>query len=104
MLETLEDTNKRYCEMAERIFSLPNVLSRFDGVGIITEKQARLLGTVGMAARMAGIPYDIRKSHPFQYFKKFPVEAITQQSGGRIGKSHAQVPGNPPFDTNDQKI
>ena len=87
MLETLEDTNKRYCEMAERIFSLPNVLSRFDGVGIITEKQARLLGTVGMAARMAGIPYDIRKSHPFQYFKKFPVEAITQQSGDVLARA-----------------
>jgi len=86
MLNTLEDTGRRYEDITDRIYSLPSVLSRFDGIGILTKEQAGLIGAVGMAARITGIPRDIRKSHPFQYFRQYPVEPVTQTSGDVLAR------------------
>jgi Ni,Fe-hydrogenase III large subunit/NADH:ubiquinone oxidoreductase subunit C len=86
MLKTLEDSGKRYMDVTDRIYSLPSVLSRFDGIGILTQEQAKLIGAVGMAARITGINRDIRKSHPFQYFKNFPIEPTTLTSGDVLAR------------------
>ena len=86
MLKTLDDSGKRFMEITDRIYSLPSVLSRFDGIGIITQEQAKLIGAVGMAARITGINRDIRKSHPFQYFKDFPIEPTTLASGDVLAR------------------
>jgi Ni,Fe-hydrogenase III large subunit len=73
-------------DITDRIYSLPSVLSRFDGIGIFTKEQAKLIGAVGMAARITGIARDIRKSHPFQYFKNFAIEPVTQTSGDVLAR------------------
>jgi Ni,Fe-hydrogenase III large subunit len=86
MLKTLDDSGKRYMDITDRIYSLPSVLSRFDGIGIFTKEQAKLIGAVGMAARITGIARDIRKSHPFQYFKNFAIEPVTQTSGDVLAR------------------
>lgn len=86
MLKILEDTGKRYEDITDRIYTLPSVLSRFDGIGMITAEQVKLIGAVGMAARITGIPRDIRKSHPFQYFRQYPVETVTQISGDVLAR------------------
>jgi Ni,Fe-hydrogenase III large subunit len=86
MLTTLEDSGKRFTDMADRIYSLPSVLARFDGIGTITQEQANLIGAVGMAARITGIPRDIRKSHPFQFFQNYPVEPVTLSSGDVLAR------------------
>jgi Ni,Fe-hydrogenase III large subunit len=86
MLKILEDSGKRYEDITDRIYSLPSVLSRFDGIGIITNEQAKLIGAVGMAARITGIARDIRKSHPFQYFKSYPIEPTTLTSGDVLAR------------------
>jgi Ni,Fe-hydrogenase III large subunit len=86
MMNILENTGKRFEDITDRIYSLPSVLSRFDGIGILTKEQAKLIGAVGMAARITGIERDIRKSHPFQYFKNFPVEPTTLTSGDVLAR------------------
>ncbi len=86
MLKILEDSGKRFEDITDRIYSLPSVLSRFDGIGIVTQEQAKLIGTVGMAAKITGIERDIRKSHPFQYFKNFNIEPITLTSGDVLAR------------------
>lgn len=86
MLNTLDDSGSRYEAVTDRIYSLPSVLSRFDGIGVLTREQAELIGAVGMAARITGIPRDIRKSHPFQYFREFPIESVTQTSGDVLAR------------------
>jgi Ni,Fe-hydrogenase III large subunit len=86
MLKTLDDSGKRYMDITDRIYSLPSVLSRFDGIGIFTKEQAKLIGAVGMSARITGIARDTRKSHPFQYFKNFAIEPVTQTSGDVLAR------------------
>jgi len=65
ILKNLEEVEERYNQVTSRIFSLPSVLSRFEGTGRVTTMQATLIGAVGMAARSSGMYRDIRWSHPF---------------------------------------
>jgi Ni,Fe-hydrogenase III large subunit/NADH:ubiquinone oxidoreductase subunit C len=81
MLKTLEDTGKRFKEMTATIYSLPSVLSRFDGIGTVTPSQAHTIGAVGMAARSSYIPRDVRKSHPFQYYRDYPFQPVVLETG-----------------------
>ena len=60
----LKEVLERYLQITSRIFSMPSVLSRFEGTGKLSSKQAALLGAVGMVARSSGISRDIRWSHP----------------------------------------
>jgi len=72
----LDDFEWRFKEMADKAYSLLSVENRFDNIGTVTKKQAGLIGTVGMAARMSGVKRDIRYSHPFAAFRSisyFPV-------------------------------
>lgn len=81
MLSTLEDTGRRFQEMTTAIYSMPSVLSRFDGIGTVTPAQALRIGAVGMAARSSNIPRDIRKSHPFQFYRNYKVQPVVLETG-----------------------
>lgn len=81
LLEVLAKFEKQFEEMADLTYRLPSVQNRFDYVGTITEKQAQLMGTVGLSARMSGIAKDIRVSHPNLAYQKFPYETITVKEG-----------------------
>jgi Ni,Fe-hydrogenase III large subunit len=87
MLRVLRDTDKRLGEICDRIYSLPSLLARFEDIGIVSRQQALSLGTVGMAARSCGIPRDVRKTHPFQFYKSFPVRPITCETGDVFARS-----------------
>ncbi|MBE3085515.1 MAG: NADH-quinone oxidoreductase subunit C, partial [Bacteroidetes bacterium] len=86
MLRVLSDTGRRYCEITDRIYSLPSVLGRFDDIGILTRKQALSLGAVGMTARTCGILRDIRKTHPFQYYKNYPIQPVMLETGDVLAR------------------
>ena len=86
MLKMLSDTGRRYREIADRIYSLQSVLARFEDIGTVTETQALSIGVVGMAARTCGIVRDTRKSHPFQYYKKYNAEPVTYSSGDVLAR------------------
>ncbi len=69
VLKNLQDVEERYQQITSKLFSLPSVLSRFEGTGKVTTMQASLAGAVGMAARSSGMYRDIRWSHPFSAYK-----------------------------------
>jgi Ni,Fe-hydrogenase III large subunit len=71
----------QYTQMAERTFSLPSVLSRFEGIGKVTTKQAESIGAVGMAARTCGLQLDARASHPFAFYAHLRFQPQVQHSG-----------------------
>lgn len=67
--------------MMDRTFALPSFLMRAENIGKVTTNQMSLIGAVGMAARMVGIPRDIRITHPFGAFKKFKINSNTVEQG-----------------------
>jgi Ni,Fe-hydrogenase III large subunit len=77
----LDNFEERFDPMAEHMFGLPSVLMRVENIGKVTEKQMRLIGAVGMTARMAGVERDIRQSHPFAAYKKYPIAIETLEAG-----------------------
>ena len=44
------------------------------------------MGAVGMAARTCGILRDIRKTHPFQYYKNYPVQPVILETGDVLAR------------------
>jgi Ni,Fe-hydrogenase III large subunit len=87
MLKTLDASLKRFNEMSDRIFSMPSVLSRFDGIGVITSEQAKTIGAVGMAARSCGIARDIRSSHDPGPYVSVSYEPVTVDSGDVLART-----------------
>jgi Ni,Fe-hydrogenase III large subunit len=81
LLKVLIAYEKQFDEMADLTYRLPSIQNRFDFVGTITKKQAQLIGTVGVSARMSGIEKDIRVSHPNIAFQKFPYKTMTVEKG-----------------------
>jgi Ni,Fe-hydrogenase III large subunit len=77
----LNNFEKSFDPMIERLFSLPSVLMRLENIGKVSEEQMRLIGAVGMAARMADVGRDIRVSHPFAAYKKIAILSETLDSG-----------------------
>lgn len=70
-----------FVPMSERLFSLPSFLMRAENIGKVTESQMRLIGAVGMAARVTSIPSDIRQTHPFAGYKKYAIGSQTLDQG-----------------------
>jgi Ni,Fe-hydrogenase III large subunit len=81
LTKLLDNFEERFDPMAEHMFGLPSVLMRVENIGKVTEKQMRLIGAVGMTARMTGVSRDIRTSHPFAAYKKHPITSETQTAG-----------------------
>jgi Ni,Fe-hydrogenase III large subunit len=81
VLTNLKDVEERYLQVAQRIFSLPSVLGRFEGTGKLTTMQASLIGAVGMAAKSSGMYRDIRWSHPFAAYIDRLYEPVMLHKG-----------------------
>jgi len=86
ILKQTNDIEKRFGEITGSIYSSPSVLSRFDEIGTVTREQGLTIGAVGPSARMCGITRDIRKSHPFQYFRNYPVEPVVLETGDVLAR------------------
>ncbi len=81
LLEILIKFETQFEEMADLTYRLPSIQNRFDYVGTVTQKQAKLIGTVGLSARMSDIERDIRVSHPTIAYQKFHYQTITVKKG-----------------------
>jgi Ni,Fe-hydrogenase III large subunit len=81
ILQTLEKFEKQFVELAHRTYRLPSVENRFDEIGAVTEKQMRNIGAIGMVARMANIPRDIRASHPSEAYAQYNYSPVVLPKG-----------------------
>jgi len=81
VLKNLQDVEERYLQITSKMFSLPSVLSRFEGTGKVTTMQASLIGAVGMAAKSSGMYRDIRWSHPFSAYTGYLYEPVVLKKG-----------------------
>lgn len=85
--KNITELETRFMQVTDRIFTLPSVLARYEGIGKLTAKQATMIGAVGMAARSSGLKRDTRWSHPFQYFKYKPYQPVMLYGGGVLSRA-----------------
>jgi NADH-quinone oxidoreductase subunit D len=69
-------------EMSERVITDNEVFrSRTIGMGTLSGKQAIALGVSGPNLRASGVPFDVRKAHPYSIYPELEFEVITHPGG-----------------------
>ncbi len=56
-------------------------LDRMEGVGILTKESALAYGCTGPIARASGVPYDVRKDHPYMVYDRFDFDVPIGEDG-----------------------
>ncbi|MCZ6806474.1 MAG: NADH-quinone oxidoreductase subunit D [Deltaproteobacteria bacterium] len=56
-------------------------LDRMQGVGILTKENALAYGCTGPVARASGLPYDVRKDHPYMVYDRFDFDVPIGEDG-----------------------
>jgi len=87
-VEEVEELRKRLVaagrdtgEAVDLLFGTSTVIARFEGTGIVGEKEAREIGLVGPAARASGLSRDVRKDHPFGVYRQASIEPARGETG-----------------------
>jgi Ni,Fe-hydrogenase III large subunit len=81
LTEVLDTFEPDFTEMIQELFSLPSALSRFERTGVVSQEDARSMGSVGMVARTCGINRDIRVSHPHNLYPELSHEPVIKHHG-----------------------
>ena len=72
----------RTVEMNENLITTNEIFTaRTKGMGRISAQQAISLGVTGPNLRASGVPFDIRKAHPYSVYDELEFEVITQEGG-----------------------
>jgi NADH-quinone oxidoreductase subunit D len=56
-------------------------LDRMQGIGVLTKEQALSYGVTGPVARSTGLPYDVRKDHPYMVYDRFDFDVPVGEDG-----------------------
>lgn len=62
-------------------FDNPVVRKRYEGVGVMTKKQAIEWGATGPNLRASGVAYDIRKASPYGVYDELDFHVVTRDEG-----------------------
>ncbi|MDP9467696.1 MAG: NADH-quinone oxidoreductase subunit D [Chloroflexota bacterium] len=74
-------------DMSERVITDNEVFrSRTIGMGVLSGRDAIALGVSGPNLRASGVPFDVRKAHPYSIYPELEFEVVTQPAGD----SHAR--------------
>ena len=96
-------------------------LDRMQGVGVLTKEQALSYGVTGPMARSTGLPYDVRKDHPYLVYDRFDFDVPVGQDGDNwdrfmvrleeirqsvriIEQAIEQIPNDGPVNVDDPRI
>lgn len=83
LLERLRLALKETDKAIGWLWEANSVRARFEGVGVISAKQAHEMGLVGLAARASGVVRDIRFDHPAGWYR-FAQAAVAVWPDGDI--------------------
>ncbi|MEO6059188.1 MAG: NADH-quinone oxidoreductase subunit D [Candidatus Limnocylindria bacterium] len=69
-------------EMNERIMTDNEIFrGRTIGMGVLSGPEAIALGVTGPSLRASGVPFDVRKAHPYSIYPELEFDVITQTGG-----------------------
>jgi Ni,Fe-hydrogenase III large subunit/Ni,Fe-hydrogenase III component G len=77
----LEDFEKQFDDLITLLIDAGTFTDRVDGTGILTNRAARDLGIVGMAARASGVDSDFRRDHPHDSYEALRFEVPVEEGG-----------------------
>ena len=89
LVDLFDSYEPHFYEMCDRLFKSSSALARLEKTGVVSEKNARAMGLVGMAARSCNIGRDVRSSHPHDLYGELEHRPILKHHGDVY--SRAQV-------------
>jgi NADH-quinone oxidoreductase subunit D len=84
ILEIVEEVERLL--LGNRIF-----LDRLEGVGTISKDEAISLGWTGPCLRACGVPYDVRKAHPYMKFSEVEFDVPVGQAGDSFDRFMVRI-------------
>jgi NADH-quinone oxidoreductase subunit D len=72
--------------LGNRIF-----LDRLEGVGVVSTEDAISLGWTGPCLRACGVPYDVRKSHPYLKYAEVDFDVPVGQAGDSFDRFMVRI-------------
>ncbi len=87
-LDVLDERTEYYQKVATEEGTF---LKRVEGVGILTEQQARDLGAVGPTTRGSNVPYDARRAFPHDAYPEVEFDVITSDLCDVLGRTIVRV-------------
>jgi NADH-quinone oxidoreductase subunit D len=84
ILEIVEEVERLL--LGNRIF-----LDRLEGVGVISTEEAISLGWSGPCLRACGVPYDVRKAHPYMKFAEVEFDVPVGQAGDSFDRFMVRI-------------
>ena len=78
VLKRLERETRRYLEICS---SDPTILSRCEGVGVLTKQDALEVCAVGPTARAAGVDWDVRRDDPYAAYDDLDFRVVIERTG-----------------------
>jgi len=88
LLQRLDAAARDTAGAVELLWDSPSVMSRFEGVGRITEETAIDIGLVGPAARACGLSRDVRTDFPKGVYRYSHVPACTWETGDVFARAY----------------
>jgi Ni,Fe-hydrogenase III large subunit len=77
--------------IAEQALNTPSVEDRFEEAGVLSKKAATDLAVVGPVARACGISLDVRRDHPYGFYKDLNFDVPTRDSGDAMARAQMRV-------------
>jgi Ni,Fe-hydrogenase III large subunit len=77
----LSEVLTKFSDIEALFLNSQSALARLEGTGIVTAKQARAAGLVGLAARASGIGSDARADFPYGIYRYSSISSPTLDSG-----------------------
>jgi NADH:ubiquinone oxidoreductase subunit D len=62
------------------------VRNRLQGTGVVTKEQAIDWGLTGPMLRAAGVPYDVRRARPYDFYDRFDWDVPVAQDGDNFAR------------------
>ena len=82
-MDKLEAAMQKYIDIG---LNEDTILKRTQGVGVLSQADARRLTAVGPRLRSTGIKYDVRKADPHAAYDEVPFDVITADTGDVHGQ------------------
>jgi Ni,Fe-hydrogenase III large subunit/Ni,Fe-hydrogenase III component G len=91
LLEAVGTVERAAGELAGTLEGDEVLVSRLQGVGVLTRDEVRLGGLVGPTARASGVPIDVRRDHPYAAYPHLRFEVCVEEGGDVWARTRVRI-------------
>lgn len=91
VLKTIKWVEDEFRKLLEVITSVPQIVKRASGTGILPKHEARRYSVVGPVARASGLNRDVRKDYPYAAYKHVSFKVPVYTEGDNLARLLVRV-------------